>query len=84
MPTRKEVYEAIDQERDYQDSLPRNVVKNQRPMEHLAIIRHLVTQMEADWYKNPGQPNGDSIRKIAAVAVRCMEENGVRHRKWKP
>lgn len=40
MATRQEVFDAIDSERDYQNALARNVVKDQQPMEQLAIIRH--------------------------------------------
>src|SRR5690242_12266487 len=46
--TRDEVYAAIDSERAYQRSLERNAVKDQRPMEHLAIITRLCQDMN-DW-----------------------------------
>jgi hypothetical protein len=77
---RSEVYAAIDGERDYQNGLARNEVKDQRPMEHLAIIRQIVRDAEAHWYYKSGQLPLDFMRKIAAVAVRCMEEHGAPRR----
>lgn len=77
MPTnRTEVYAAIDSERQYQQQLARNDVKEQNPMEHLAIIRRICRDMEDHWYDKPGQPPMDYMRKIAGVAVRCMEQHG--------
>ena len=78
--SRADVYDAIDSEREYQGSLPRNDVKNQTPMEHLAIIERVVGDMKDAWYDNPGQPPMDYMRKIAAVAVRCMEQHGAPRR----
>lgn len=74
--TRQEVYAAIDSERDYHTTLARNDVKFQQPMEQLAIIRRIVRDMEDHWYDKPGQPPMDFMRKIAGVAVRCMEQHG--------
>lgn len=74
--TRQEVYAAIDSERAYQEFLSRNAVKFQQPMEQLAIIRRICRDMEDAWYENPGQPEMDFMRKIAATAVRCMEQHG--------
>lgn len=45
-------------------------------MEHLAIIRRICRDMEDHWYDKPGQPPMDYMRKIAGVAVRCMEQHG--------
>lgn len=75
-PERNSVYVAIDSERDYQNTLARHQVPDQSPMEHLAIIRRIVRDMENAWYDLPGQPSMDFMRKIAATAVRCMEEHG--------
>ena len=78
---REEVYKAIDSERDYQTQLTRNEVKNQTPMEYLAIISRIVRDMEDSWYDKPGQPSMDYMRKIAATAVRAMEQHGVINRR---
>lgn len=74
--TRQEVYDLIDGERDYQEALPRNTVRDQRPLEQMAHIEHLLGEMRADFYNKPGPVSMDYVRKIAAVAVRCMEEHG--------
>lgn len=76
MVPREDVYAAIDTERAYQENLPRNTVKEQTPMEHLTIIRRICRDMEDEWYDSPGQPPMDYMRKIAGVAVRCMEQHG--------
>lgn len=74
--TRTEVYEALDSERDYQNSLERNVIKDIRPLEHIAIIEHIIGQLKADYYSKPGPVDLNYVRKIAATAVRVMEEHG--------
>lgn len=73
---RQDVYYAIDTERTYQESLVRNDVKLQRPMEQLAIIEELCSRMKSHWYDVAGDPPMDFMRKIAATAVRSMEQHG--------
>jgi hypothetical protein len=74
--TRAEVYEAIDSERNYQTTLERNVIKDIRPLEHVAIIEEIIRQLKADYYSKPGPVDQNYIRKIAATAVRVLEEHG--------
>lgn len=81
MATKLEVYAALDSERKYQDGLERNAVKPQRPMEQVALIRHMLRQIDAEWYNQPGQPSMDIIRKIGALCVRMMEEHGAPKRR---
>lgn len=76
MATREEVYAAIDTERDYQDNLERNQVRDQRPLEQLSLIRHIINQIDEEFYTVPGQPGMDKVRKIAGIAVRMLEEHG--------
>jgi hypothetical protein len=78
--TRERVYKLIDGERDYQDHLPRNDVKEQRPMEQLALIETICERARAAWYDHPGQLDMAFMRKIAGVAVRCMEDHGAPER----
>jgi hypothetical protein len=83
--TRAEVYAAIDSEREYQDSLSRNIVNKEgdptfSPMTNLCIIDELCAQMKAEFYKNPGHPPMDYMRKIAATATRTMEAFGAPER----
>lgn len=75
--SRAYVYAAIDSERNYQETLARNDVTDQRPLEQLALIEHVISQLKADWYNKPGRVNMSYFRKIAGIAVRCMEQHGV-------
>jgi hypothetical protein len=74
--SRAEVYAAIDSERAYQETLARNDVTDQRPLEQLALIRQVLAEIDHDWYYNPGQVDMDKVRKIAGIAVRCMAQHG--------
>lgn len=85
MVTRSEVYAAIDSERDYQDSLNRNVVNREgdptfSPITNLAIIQELCARMQREFYDKPGHPDLGNMRKIAATAVRTMETFGAPRR----
>ena len=89
--TRKEVFDAINEERDYQDSLWGERVQSPSGRhsvpcwilymeDYLREAREQVVRYAA--------PNSDNealhtIRKIAAMAVVCMEQNGVQKRDMK-
>lgn len=73
---REEVYRAIDTERNYQESLARNTTTDQRPLEQVALIEEVIRQAKQDWYNNPGAFDMNYMRKIAGIAVRCMEQHG--------
>ena len=81
--TRQEVYEAIDSEREYHSRLTRKGVEtnlakglNRHWAMDLITIRKIVRAAE-DWsYDNAGELPMDFMRKIAAVAVKSMEQNG--------
>lgn len=72
---REHVYEAIDSERDYQDrrwpghthSIPDYILFME---DYLAEARHMVSR------SNNEASALDTIRKVAALAVVCMEEHG--------
>lgn len=78
--SRAEVYAAIDSERAYQNQLARNTEKHQTPLEHLAIIRRIVRDMEDAWYDLPGPADMKFMRKLAGVATRAMEQHGAPRR----
>ena len=87
MILRTDVYSAVDSERDYQDTLIRNGIPTEltqgailTPMEQLAVIRRIVRDMENHWYSVSGPVSMDYMRKIAAVAVRTMEQFGAPYR----
>lgn len=83
MPTRSEVYEAIDTERAYQSTLKRKGVPTllaQNKERHWAVdlltITKICRDLEEHCYNNSGTPPMDYFRKIAAVAVHAMEQGG--------
>lgn len=80
---RSEVYKLIDGEREYQDSLRYDGV-NARfgDMEHevgeyLVMFATYLRKAEDGWTLNKGNDQAlHQIRKLATIAVRCMEEHG--------
>jgi hypothetical protein len=85
--TRYEVYRAIDGERDYQDwlgsdrsdGMPRSVG------DYLTLLRAYLAKADAAWTDNPGdRPALHVIRKIAGIAVHCMEDHGAPPREAPP
>jgi hypothetical protein len=82
--TRREVYDAIDTERSYQlhvveedserydDSLPDHSVGD-----YLVMLDTYLLQAKVAWTKNAGDAKAlHDIRKIAGIAVHCMEDHG--------
>jgi len=83
MSTRKEVYECINKERDHQDGLPIARMDGcaKTVGDHLVMLDSYVVKAKMDWTDNAGVERPlHQIRKIAAIAVRCLEEHGVRNR----
>ena len=90
MTTRNEVYAAIDSERWYQDHLKKgraaNPTDGTRSIEHsvgdfITMLSFYLREAQAAWTVNPGDgPATHSIRKIAAIAVNCMEQHGAPRR----
>ena len=84
--TRPEVYKAIDSERQYQDSfvLPeREYYITHTLGEFVLMINQYAAQAQASWthHKDGDSPDEfapslHEVRKIAALAVRCMEQHG--------
>jgi hypothetical protein len=81
MPTRQEVYAAIDSERDYQDRLSddRTEHHDKRTIgEYLTMLRYYVREADDNWTKHAGDAKAlDSVRKVAAIVVHCMEDTGI-------
>lgn len=85
---RYKVYLAIDSERAYQDRLwpgPNDGSNRLEAGEFLPLLAEYVRQAEAVWVKEPKQRDGeglelprtmDAIRKVAGIAVNCMEQHG--------
>ena len=87
--TRKEVYKAIDGERDYQDNL--SAIKGWLPEDSkpamsvgdfLTLIRTYSHKADVVYSENKGDHEPRKvIRKIAGICVQCLEQNGVIERK---
>lgn len=80
--TREQVYEAIDTEREYQDTLinvdDREDMLELSMGEGLNCLNELLRQASAEWYTD-AKPYGETtpyIRKIAGVCVYLMERYG--------
>jgi hypothetical protein len=76
---REEVYKLIDGERDYQDTLDHTRTDGcaKGVGDYLTLIQHYHAEAVKAWTKNPGNAAGlDVVRKIAGIAVHCMEEHG--------
>lgn len=90
MTTRKEVYAAIDSERRYQDHLKKDRTSNPtdgtRSIDHtvgdfVTMMQQYQNNLVAAWTNNPGDQKAmEVMRKIAGIAVNCMEQHGVSHR----
>lgn len=80
---RQEVYEAIDSERDYQDQKWGS--PNQRPKQvgsWLTLIKVHVDRAMEKWASSDGDAEAlEQLRKVAAISVACLEQNGVQKRK---
>jgi|SRR5579872_93183 len=78
---RNEVFAAINAERDYQDS--RHPGHSHTALEFLAFIEEY-TREAINMYTHHNEKRAlKNVRKIAALAVACMEENGVVYREPK-
>lgn len=82
MTSRKEVYEAIDGERLYQDRMWAASGASADGVlsigEQILLIEEYVTKARALWAVENRPELGalDMIRKIAGIAVHCMEDHG--------
>lgn len=86
--TRGEVFDAVDEERDYQDSrwTPETTTSGGRHSigEWVVFIDDYLRQVKTELSRN-SEPQAsamalDTMRKITALGVACMEQNGVVYR----
>ena len=77
--TRKDVFFAIEQERDHQDKKWGTL--DEHPHEvgsWLTIMRQLLNDAERAYMSQRGDIGAlDELRKVVAVGVACMEQHGV-------
>ena len=87
--TRKEVYKAVDSEREFQDSfvLPeRQYYQTHTLGEFILMLNQYAAQAQEKWthHKDTEVPESlHEVRKVAALAVRCMEQHGAPKREVK-
>lgn len=78
-----DVIEAIDEEIDYANSLPdsRTDGSEKTVGDYLVMLDTYLRKAKDEWTFNDGTEEArHEIRKIAAIALRCLEEHGVPHR----
>lgn len=76
---RAEVYLLIDGERAYQDNLEsdRTDFSNHTVGDYITMLTAYTRKAQDAWTNNPGTlPALDVMRKIAGIAVHCMEDHG--------
>lgn len=79
--TREEVYKAIDGEREYQETRWERPAHAHTNTEYLVYVQYYVNQALAAVSTQDGDgATFPALRKIAALAVAAMEENGVQFR----
>ena len=81
---RKDVYKLIDGERDYQDSLgdDRTDGKTRTICDELVLLQVYVHRALEVWTDTPGDvETREIVRKIAGIAIRCMENHDTPKRK---
>jgi len=84
MPERSDVYAAIDGERAYQGTLgPTRTDGEERSVgDYLVMLGTYYRRATEGWTNSAGTEIAlDNMRKIAAIAVRCMEEHGAPRRR---
>lgn len=86
--SRAEVFVAIDGEREYQQQVwagaDGEIDNPLTPGEFLILLRVYLRKAEEAWTVEDGMPEPntmDIVRKIAGIAVNCMEQHGAPHRK---
>ena len=80
---RESVFDAIDDERDFQDQKWGTIEDHPHEVGGwLTIMRSLLLKAEMEWTGSRGDAGAlEEIRKVVAVGVACMEQHGVQPRK---
>lgn len=89
--SRKQVYAAIDEERDYQDSIwnesttPTKGIHETAAFilymdEYLTRAKRLSSMLPQGEVDSFGEKDLDFVRKVTALGVACMEQNGAPQR----
>ena len=83
MPSRNEVYAAVDSEREYQEYVVDPSLSEQESFDkhslpgELVLMKLYLDRATNLWAGRPTNETAlDCVRKIAGIAVRCMEHHG--------
>ena len=85
MPTRERVYQAIDGERNYQEE---HVPLDGRILsvgDEILLLESYLQKARDAWttdFDNPELTALEMLRKVAGVAVRCLEHHGAPERNY--
>lgn len=81
MIDRRDVYDVVDGERDYQDR-KWGASRGHEVGAWIAIMETLLDDARRAWSENSGDwPALDEMRKVVAVGVACMEQHGTVRRR---
>ena len=82
---REQIYKNIDTERDYQDKLSTSHCGIPTIEAELLMLQEYINRARIAWTdnfdNNNEEPARHMIRKIAGIAVRCLENHGCPERK---
>jgi hypothetical protein len=76
---REKVYNAINSERDYQDTLSSDRTDGAKHTvgDYIVMLQHYQQELVKAWTANAGTDEALNVmRKIAGIAVHCMEDHG--------
>lgn len=79
LQARADAFSAINSERAYQEEQERKHgwQEKKKVGEWIVLLNHYVTELNRVWSTSAGDEESlHFIRKIAGIAVHCMEENG--------
>ena len=71
---RAEVFTKIDEQRDFQDTVWSNREQYRRSAPHILVLQGQMRKLEQEWYDSKRDALLERFVKIAAIAVRALEE----------
>ncbi|KKK75440.1 hypothetical protein LCGC14_2873690 [marine sediment metagenome] len=72
--TRADVFTKINDQRDFQDAIWSNREQYRRSAAHVLVLQGQMRKLEQEWYDSKRDALQERFVKIAAIAVRALEE----------
>ena len=72
--TRQEIFALIDEERNKQDKVWSDRTQYNRSAPHINVLRVQLQKLENEWYASEKDALRERFVKMAAIAVRALEE----------